>query len=139
MIRIDLFNELVDSLLVSLLQRRCQCNDLVTSFYLISESDLPHVHLQLVSLLQWHDQNQSLQWASWSLHSELTTIDISMIWKINRKIDRKMSVKLYVSAMNYITSHRNMIFKEKRIMLQSVSTLLESCLEQVIEIQVNEK
>jgi len=56
-------------------------------------------------------------------HSESATIDISMIWKINRKIGRKTSVELYVSAMNYTTSHRNMTFKEKRVMLRSMSTL----------------
>jgi len=27
--------------------------------------DLPHVHVQLVSLLQWQVDSQSLQWASW--------------------------------------------------------------------------
>jgi len=95
----------------------------LSSFYFISKSNLSHVHFQLVSLLQWHNQNQSLRWASWFLHSESTTIDISMIWKINRKIDRKMSIKLYVSAMNYITSHRDMTFKEKKIMLWSMLTL----------------
>jgi len=76
--------------------------------------DLPRVHVQLVSLLQW---------SFFSSHSESATIDISMIWKINRKIGRKASVELYVSAMNYITSHRDMTFKEKRVMLRSVSTL----------------
>ncbi len=154
---------------MSLLQRRCQCNDLFTHIALsISESIYFMFLCQLVSLLQWHDQNQSLQWASWFSssesatktlsmqwfiyshrfiyqwinlscvstsnsesatmivlfsHSESATIDISMIWKINRKIDRKTSVKLYVSAMNYTTSHRDMTFKEKRVMLQSVLTL----------------
>jgi len=143
--------------LVSLLQRCCQCNDLSTHIALsISESIYLVFLCQLVSLLQWHDQNQPLWWASrfsssesatktlsmqWSIYShrsiyqwidlprvstsnsESATIDISMIWKINRKIDRRTSVKLYVSAMNYITSHRNMIFKEKKVMLRSVSTL----------------
>jgi len=154
---------------VSLLQRRCQCDDLSTHIALsISESTYLVFLCQLVSLLQWHDQNQSFWWASrfsssesatkmlsmrWSIylhrsiyqwidlprvsvstsesasmialfsHSEPATIDISMIWKINRKIDRKTSVKLFLSAMNYITSHRDMTFKEKKVMLQSVSTL----------------
>ncbi len=154
---------------MSLLQRRCQCDDLSTHIALfISESIYLVFLCQLVSLLQWHDQNQSLQWASrfsssesatkmlsmrWSIyshrsiyqwtdlprvsvstsesasmiallsHSESATIDISMVWKINRKIGRKTSVKLYVSAMNYITSHRNMTFKKKKVMLRSVSTL----------------
>ncbi len=67
----------------------------LSSFYFISESDLSCVHFQLVSLLQWHDQNQSLQWASQSLHSESTTINISMIWKINRKIDRKTDIRAF--------------------------------------------
>jgi len=154
---------------VSLLQKRCQCNDLFTHIALsISESIYLMFLCQLVSLLQWHDQNQSLQWASqfsssesatktlsmqWSIyshcsiyqwidlsrvsvstsesasmialfsHNESATIDISMIWKINRKIDRKTSVKLYVSAMNYTTSHRDMTFKKKKVMLQSMLTL----------------
>jgi len=154
---------------VSLLQRRCQCNDLSTHIALsISESAYLVFLCQLVSLLQWHDQNQPLRWASrfsssesvtktlsmrWSIyshrstyqwidlprvpvstsepasmivlssHSEPATIDISMVWKINRKVDRKASVELYVSAMNYTTSHRDMTFKEKRVMLRSVSTL----------------
>ncbi len=51
-------------------------------FYLISESDLPCVHLQLVSLLQWHDQNQSLQWASRFSSSESATKTLSMQWSI---------------------------------------------------------
>ena len=143
--------------LVSLLQRRCQCDDLPIHITLsISESIYLVFLCQLVSLLQWHDQNRSLQWASrfsssesatktlsmrWSIYShrstyqwidlprvsvstsESATIDISMVWKINRKIGRKTSVELYVSAMNYITSHRNMTFKEKKVMLRSVSTL----------------
>ncbi len=154
---------------MSLLQRRCQCNDLFTHIALfISESIYLVFLCQLVSRLQWHDQNQSLWWASrfsssesatktlsmqWFIysyrfiyqwidlsrvstsnnesatmiilfsHSKSATIDISMIWKINRKIDRKTSVELYVNAMNYITSHRNMTFKEKKVMLWSVSTL----------------
>jgi len=154
---------------VSLLQRRCQCNDLSTHIALsISESTYLMFLCQLVSLLQWHDQNQSLWWASWfsssepatktlsmrwsiylhrsiyqwidlprvsvstsepasmialSSHSEPATIGISMVWKINRKVGRKTSVELYVSAINYTTSHRNMTFKEKRVMLQSMSTL----------------
>ena len=154
---------------MSLLQRRCQCNNLSTHIALfISESTYLVFLCQLVSLLQWHDQNRSFWWASrffssesatktlsmqWSIyshrfiyqwidlprvftsnsesatmialfsHSESATIDISMIWKINRKISRKTSVELYVSAMNYTTSHRNMTFKEKKVMLRSVSTL----------------
>ena len=124
--------------LVSLLQRRRQCNDLVTSLYLSvnrftscfcvnlvsllqrqvnenwslqwasrlvsllqwhssSMQWLTHSHhsISLVSLLQWHDQNQSLWWASQFLHSESTTINISMIWKINRKIDRKTDIRAF--------------------------------------------
>ncbi len=154
---------------MSLLQRRCQCDDLSTHIALsISESTYLVFLCQLVSLLQWHDQNRPLWWASWfpssepatktlsmrwsiylhrstyqwidlprvsvstsepasmialSSHSEPATIGISMVWKINRKVGRKTSVELYVSAMNYITSHRNMTFKEKRVMLQSMSTL----------------
>ncbi len=46
------------------------------------------------------------------------TIGISMV---NRKVGRKASIELYVSAMNYTTSHRDMTFKEKGIMLRSVS------------------
>ncbi len=115
MIRIDLFDELVDFLLVSLLQKRCQCDDLSTHIALsISESIYLVFLRQIVSLLQW---------LFFSSHSESATIDISMIWKINRKIGRKTSVELYVSAMNYITSHRNMTFKEKKVMLRSVLTL----------------
>ncbi len=123
--------------LVSLLQRRCQCDDLPTHIalsiseliYLMflcqlvslpqwhdqnrhlqwasrfssSESatktlsmqwfiyshrsiyqwiNLSHVYLQLVSLLQWHDQNQSLQWASWFSSSESATKTLSMQWFI---------------------------------------------------------
>ncbi len=44
-----------------------------------------------------------------------------MVWKVNRKVDRKASVELYVSAMDYTTSHRDMTFKEKGVMLRSVS------------------
>ncbi len=44
--------------------------------------NLSHVHLQLVSLLQWHDQNQSLQWASWFSSSESATKTLSMQWFI---------------------------------------------------------
>ena len=96
--------------LVSLLQRCCQCNDLSTHIALsISESIYLMFLCQLVSLLQW---------SLFLSHSEFATIDISMI---NRKIDRKMSIELYVSAMNYITSHRDMTFKEKKVMLWSVS------------------
>ncbi len=103
------------SWLVSLLQRRCQCNDLPTHIASsISESIYLMFLRQIVSLLQW------LLFFS---HSESATIDISMIWKINRKINRKTSIELYVSTMNYITSHRDMTFKEKKVMLQSVSTL----------------
>jgi len=102
-------------LLVSLLQRRCQCDDLSTHIALsISESIYLVFLRQIVSLLQW---------LFFFSHSESATINISMIWKINKKIDRKTSIKLYVSAMNYITSHRDMTFKEKRVMLRSVSTL----------------
>jgi len=98
------------SQLVSLLQRCCQCDDLSTHIALsISESTYLMFLCQLVSLLQW---------SLFLSHSEPATIDISMI---NRKIDRKTSIELYVSAMNYITSHRNMTFKEKRIMLRSMS------------------
>ncbi len=113
MIRIDLFNELVDFLLVSLLQKRYQCNDLPTHIVLsINESIYLMFLRQIMSLLQW---------SFFLSHSEPATIGISMVWKINRKIDRKTSVKLYVSAMNYITSHKDMTFKEKRVMLQSMS------------------
>jgi len=56
-------------------------------------------------------------------HSEPATIGISMVWKVNRKVGRKASVELYVSAMNYTTSHRDMTFKEKGVMLRSVSAL----------------
>ncbi len=154
---------------MSLLQRCCQCDDLSTHIALsISESIYLVFLCQLVSLLQWHNQNWSLRWASrfsssesatktlsmrWSIyshrstyqwidlprvsvstsesasmivlssHSESATIDISMVWKINRKVGRKTSVKLYVSAMNYTTSHRDMTFKEKKVMLRSVLTL----------------
>jgi len=154
---------------VSLLQRRCQCDDLSTHIALsISESAYLVFLCQLVSLLQWHDQNRPLRWASrfpssepatkalsmrWSTyshrstyqwtglprvpvstsepasmialpsHSEPATIGISMVWKVNRKVGRKASVELYVSAMNYTTSHRDMTFKEKKVMLRSVSTL----------------
>jgi len=98
------------SWLVSLLQRCCQCNDLSTHIALsISESIYLMFLCQLVSLLQW---------SLFLSHSEFATIDISMI---NRKIDRKMSIELYVSAMNYITSHRNMTFKKKKVMLRSMS------------------
>ncbi len=76
--------------LVSLLQRRRQCDDLVTSLYLsvnrptscscvnlvsllqrqVDENQPLQWASRLVSLLQWHDQNRSLRWASQSLHSE---------------------------------------------------------------------
>ncbi len=98
------------SRLVSLLQRRCQCDDLSTHIALsISESAYLMFLCQLVSLLQW---------PSFPSHSESATIGISVI---NRKVGRKASIELYVSAMNYTTSHRNMTFKEKKVMLRSVS------------------
>jgi len=69
--------------LVSLLQRRCQCNDLPTHIALfISESIYLMFLCQLVSLLQWHDQNQSLQWASRFSSSESATKTLSMQWFI---------------------------------------------------------
>ncbi len=43
--------------------------------------DLPHVHMQLVSLLQWQVDSRSLQWASW-LVSLLQWHSSSMQWHI---------------------------------------------------------
>ena len=40
------------------------------------------VDFLLVSLLQWHDQNQSLWWASWFSSSESATKTLSMQWFI---------------------------------------------------------
>ncbi len=69
--------------LVSLLQRRCQCNDLFTHITLsISESIYLMFLCQLVSLLQWHDQNWSLQWVSRFSSSESVTKTLSMQWFI---------------------------------------------------------
>ena len=69
--------------LVSLLQRCCQCDDLSTHIALsISELTYLMFLCQLVSLLQWHDQNQSLQWASWFSSSESATKMLSMWWSI---------------------------------------------------------
>ena len=69
--------------LVSLLQRCCQCNDLPTHIALpISESTYLVFLCQLVSLLQWHDQNQSLRWASRFSSSESATKTLSMRWSI---------------------------------------------------------
>ncbi len=68
---------------MSLLQRRCQCNDLSTHIALfISESIYLMFLCQLVSLLQWHNQNQSLWWASWFSSSESATKTLSMRWSI---------------------------------------------------------
>jgi len=81
---------------VSLLQRRRQCNDLVTSLYLsvnrsiscfcvnlvsllqrqVDENRSLQWASQLVSLLQWHNQNWFLRWAIRFLHSE----SASMTW-----------------------------------------------------------
>jgi len=58
-IMIDLVDRASHSI-VSLLQRHCQCNDLFTHIALfISESNY-YVHMQLVSLLQWHFSSR--QW-----------------------------------------------------------------------------
>ncbi len=67
--------------LVSLLQRRCQCDDLSTHIALpISEPAYLVFLCQLVSLLQWHDQNRPLRWASRSSSSEPATKALSMRW-----------------------------------------------------------
>ena len=59
--------------IVSLLQRHRQCDDLPTLIVLpTSEPVLLPVHVQLVSLLQWHHSTS---------HSEPATIGISILHK----------------------------------------------------------
>ncbi len=61
---------------VSLLQRHSQCNDLLIFIILLtSESILLLVHVQLVSLLQWH--LFSMQWSTRSHRSTYQWIDLS--------------------------------------------------------------
>ena len=56
-------------------------------------------------------------------HSKPATININILFKlIKRLLERLTSKPLIAAVMNYATSHKNMTFKEKKIMLRSVLT-----------------
>jgi len=90
------------SRLVSLLQRRCQCNDLSTHIALsISELIYLVFLCQLVSLLQRRDSNQSLQWVSWFSSSEsalMTRLIVSLLQRYLSSMQWFISTSLYQSA-----------------------------------------
>ncbi len=72
-----------DVLIVSLLQWHSSSMQWSTYFHrsIYQWIDLPHVHMQLVSLLQWQVNSWSLQWAS-RLVSLLQWHSSSMQWHI---------------------------------------------------------
>ncbi len=44
-------------------------------------------------------------------HSEPATIGINILFGLIKRLLKRLTLRLYVSAMNYTTSHKNMTFK----------------------------
>ncbi len=98
---------------MSLLQRHSQCDDLLTLIILlISESILLLVHMQLVSLLQWHllsmqwstrSHRSIYQWINLSTRSRATSESASMTSILNAMI---YSLSSFYSSMNLIIHSR---------------------------------
>ena len=55
--------------------------------------------------------------SSSSSHSEPAIININILFKLIKRLIKRLTSRP-LAAMNYATSHKNMTFKEKKIMLR---------------------
>ncbi len=93
-------------------------NSSISSSHLLESR---HLSLNIVSLLQWHLSFNiaSMLQRHFSFNiANLLQEDIWIWFELIKRLIERLTSSFYIDAMNYTTSHRNMTFKEKKIMLQ---------------------
>ena len=93
-------------------------NSSISSSHLLESR---HLSLNIISLLQWHLSFNiaSMLQRHFSFNiANLLQEDIWIWFELIKRLIERLTSSFYIDAMNYTTSHRNMTFKEKKIMLQ---------------------